>query len=352
MTGEFVPENLVGHRVLDTEGHNVGKIKQVFLDDQTGRPSWVSVHTGLFGMRETLIPLQGAQPVEEDIQIPYDKATVKEAPNVDADRHVSPEDEELVRDYFARNGGFPRQAQGEQRLPGGAEEAADDARGAPLGQEMPKWLGGPGLPEESRDRAEEPESPGAGGHGQFADPREGRGDEPEMHGGDPAEAMTGSGQAHPMPSATHDETADHRTGEHASERLGGTAGADTEDMSVLRHEEQVDIGVERREGGQARMRKHVETERFDETVPLHHEELEVERRPITDPSQVTDTGRMEEDEETFTLYEERPVVSKEEVPVEEIRVRKRDVTREEHVEGELRKERIEFEDEDGEPPRS
>jgi uncharacterized protein (TIGR02271 family) len=350
VAAEFVPENLVGQRVLDTEGHNVGKIKQVFLDDQTGRPSWVSVHTGLFGLKETLVPLQGAQPVEEDIQIPYDKATVKDAPQVDADRHVSPEDEALVRDYFARQGGFPRQAQGEERLPGGAEEAANDPQGVPLGQEMPKWLGGPGIA--GGDRDDNPGARGAGGHSQFADPREGRGDEPQMHGNGPADAMPGAGPAHTMPPAAHDEAADHHGSEHAAERFGGPGGAGTEDMSVLRHEEQVDIGVERRESGQARMRKHVETERFDETVPLHHEELEVERRPITDPSQVTDTGRMEEDEETFTLHEERPVVSKEEVPVEEIRVRKRDVTREEHVEGELRKERIEFEGDDGEPPRS
>ena len=240
-------------------------------------------------------------------------------------------------------------------MPGGAEEAANDARGVPLGQEMPKWLGGPGIA--GGDRDDSPEPRGDGGHGQFADPREGRGDEPEMHGNDPAGAMPGAGPAHTMPPSSGGGTADHHGadhhgGDHTAERLGGPGGTDSEDMSVLRHEEQVDIGVERREGGQARMRRHVETERFDETVPLHHEELEVERRPVTDPSQVTDTGRMEEDEETFTLYEERPVVSKEEVPVEEIRVRKRDVTREEHVEGELRKERIEFEGEDGEPPRS
>ena len=319
MTGELVPENLVGHRVLDTEGHNVGKIKQVYLDDQTGKPSWVSVHTGLFGLKETLVPLQGAQPMEEDIQIPYDKDTVKEAPQVDADRHISPEDEELVRDYFARQGGFPRQAQGEP----------DTTAGTAAGTAMPS---------------------GTGDHGNFADPREGRGDEPQMTGSDRPDMMAGE-TADPMAGAAQGETADPLADPHANERLGGP-GTDMEDRSVIRHEEQVDIGVERREGGQARMRRTVETERFDETVPLHHEELEVERRPITDPSQVSDTAHMEEDEEVFTLYEERPVVSKEEVPVEEIRVRKRDVTREEHVEGELRKERIEFEGEDGEPPRA
>lgn len=313
MTGELVPENLVGHRVLDTEGHNVGKIKQVFLDDQTGKPSWVSVHTGLFGMRETLVPLQGAQPMEEDIQIPYDKATVKDAPQVDADRHVSPEDEELVRDYFARQGGFPQQAQGEPDMTGGSA-------GTEAGTATPMPAG-------------------PGGHGNFADQRAGRGDEPEAPRGDD------------MPGTAAAGTTDNWAEQRSDERLGGPGETDMEDRSVIRHEEQVDIGVERREGGQARMRKHVDTERFDETVPLHHEELEVERKPITDPSQVMESGHMEEGEETFTLYEERAVVSKEEVPVEEIRVRKRDVTREEHVEGEVRKERIEFEDGGEEPPR-
>ncbi|MBQ1080941.1 MULTISPECIES: DUF2382 domain-containing protein [unclassified Nocardiopsis] len=303
MTGELVPENLVGHRVLDAEGAHVGKINQVFLDDSTGEATWVSVHTGMFGMRETLVPLQGARPVEEDIQVPYDKAVVKEAPQVDAERHITPEDEALVRDYFARQGGFPRQAQGE-----GDTRMADPGTGTAEGAASGAAMTG-----------------GTGSHGDFADRREGRGDEPQA--GDPLERF------------------------RPDERLGGPGAGDTDDLSVLRHEERVDIGVERREGGQARMRRHVETERFEETVPLHHEELEVERRPITDPSQVPDPGHMEEDERTFTLYEERPVVSKEEVPVEEVHVRKRDVTHEEHIEGELRKERIDFEDEDGIPPR-
>ncbi len=323
MTGELVPENLVGHRVLDTEGQNVGKIKQVYLDDQTGQPSWVSVHTGLFGLKETLVPLQGAQPMQEDIQIPYDKDTVRDAPRVDADRHIAPEDEELVRDYFARQGGFPRQAQGDTDTGYGTDGGAD---GNAAAMPMPA---------------------GRSDHGNFADQREGRGDEPEMAGSDQADDMawTESG-------TVRGEAADPLADSYVDERVGGPGESGLEDLSVIRHEERVDIGVERREGGQARMRRHIETEHFDETVPLHREELEVERRPINDPSQLEDPGHMEEGEEVFTLYEERPVVSKEEVPVEEIRVRKRNVTREEHVEGELRKERIDFEGEDGEPPRA
>ncbi|MDE3723567.1 PRC and DUF2382 domain-containing protein [Nocardiopsis sp. N85] len=259
-------EELVGHHVLDEEGNSIGKVSRVYLDDRTGDATWASVNTGMFGMRETLVPLQGARPVQEDIQVPYDKSTVKDAPNIDAKDHISPEEEREVLEYYSAHG-MPA-----QRSP---QAGAPDTAGAP---------GGPG----------EQGKPGMAG---MPDPR-----------------------------------------------------ADAEDEEVVvRSEERVDIGVERREAGQARMRRHVDKEHFDTTVPVGHEELEVERRPITDPDQVTGDRPMEEGEETFTLYEERPVVTKHQVPVEEIHVRKREVTHEEHVAGERRSERVEFEDDEEDP---
>lgn len=267
-------ERFVGHHVLDGEGNDIGKIARVYLDDRTGDATWASVHTGLFGMRETLVPLQGARPIQEDIQVPYDKSTVKDAPNIDAKDHISPEEEQTVRRYYEAHAPMP-------------SDRATDTAGRP--DPAPEgWAEPTGAP------------PRAAG---------------------PGPAGTGA---------------------------PGTA-AEADEEVVIRSEEEVDIGVERREAGQARMRRHVDTERFDETVPVGHEELEVERRPITDPADVTDAHSMEEGEETFTLYEERPVVSKRQVPVEEIHVRKREVTHEEHVEGERRAERIEFEDDDGTP---
>ncbi|WP_150243093.1 PRC and DUF2382 domain-containing protein [Nocardiopsis quinghaiensis] len=276
MARDRTPADLIGHNVLDQEGHNVGKINQVYLDDNTDQPSWVSVHTGLFGRHETLVPLQGSQPVEEDIRIPYDKSTVKDAPQVEADRHISPEEEQTVREYYAEHGGPPVQSL-----------AAEQEGRHTAGQ-------GPG------PRTAAPS-------------------------GAPAEASMA------------DESATARSG-------------DTDDVSVTRSEERVDIGVERRESGHARLHKYVETEPFEETVPLHHEELQVERQPVDDPSAARGEGEMSESEESFTLYEERPVVSKEQVPVEEVHVRKRGVTHDEHVRGERRRERVELEDDEGEPP--
>jgi stress response protein YsnF len=53
-----------------------------------------------------------------------------------------------------------------------------------------------------------------------------------------------------------------------------------------------------------------------------------------------------EAEHEVTLHEERPVVSKETTPVERVRASKETVTEEETVGGEIRKERIEMEEED------
>ncbi len=290
-------ERFVGHHVLDEEGNNIGRIARVYLDDRTGDATWASVHTGLFGMRETLVPLQGAQPVQEDIQVPYDKTTVKDAPNVEAKDHISPQEEQEVREYYEAH--TPTGAAG--RTPGTLDpetSGRSDAQGE-------GWAEPTGVP-----------------------PRP---------GGAPA-AGTDESLAQGRRTDADGLAAD------ADDSAPGTV---TDDEVIIRSEERIDVGVERREAGQTRMHRHVDTERFDETVPVGHEELEVERRPITDPSQVTDPSSMEEGEETFTLYEERPVVTKHQVPVEEIHVRKREVMHEEHVEGERRTERIEFEGDDG-----
>ncbi|MET4096300.1 PRC-barrel domain-containing protein, partial [Arthrobacter sp. UYCu712] len=50
-----------GHgNVMSPDGEKIGGIGQVYLDDDTDKPSWVTVKTGLFGLRESFVPLEGA----------------------------------------------------------------------------------------------------------------------------------------------------------------------------------------------------------------------------------------------------------------------------------------------------
>lgn len=87
--------------VLDSHGERIGSVKQVWLDDRDGRPMWASVHTGLFGMKESFVPIQDATISKGHIVVPVDKQQVKDAPRIDTeDQHMSDtQQEELYRHY-------------------------------------------------------------------------------------------------------------------------------------------------------------------------------------------------------------------------------------------------------------
>src|SRR5215213_4574208 len=89
-----------GGKVVDPDGAEIGGIGQVYLDDETGAPEWVTVKTGLFGTSESLVPLRGARASGDDIAVDYDKNIVKDAPRVDADGHLSPQDEQQLYAYY------------------------------------------------------------------------------------------------------------------------------------------------------------------------------------------------------------------------------------------------------------
>lgn len=71
--------------VIDSSGQKVGGVGQVFLDQQTDEPAWVTVKTGLFGTHESFMPLQGAQISAEKIIVPFSKDIIVEAPKIDAE---------------------------------------------------------------------------------------------------------------------------------------------------------------------------------------------------------------------------------------------------------------------------
>ncbi|UNO39773.1 PRC and DUF2382 domain-containing protein [Streptomyces sp. MST-110588] len=94
------PQDLTGRHVVDTEGNKVGSVQQIYRDDATNAPEWITVRTGLFGMKETFVPLAGARRVNDEIQVPYAKDKIKDAPRIDADGHLEPSEErELYRHY-------------------------------------------------------------------------------------------------------------------------------------------------------------------------------------------------------------------------------------------------------------
>jgi uncharacterized protein (TIGR02271 family) len=126
--------------MVDRDGDRIGTIEDLYADDRTGQPEWALVNTGLFGTRSTFVPLAQASPAGDDIQVPYAKQLVKDAPGVEADQHLSQaEEQQLWRhyglDYSANDAGTAARAPTTEEVdrPGGeagydrTDRAGDDA---------------------------------------------------------------------------------------------------------------------------------------------------------------------------------------------------------------------------------
>ena len=243
-------DNLIGSSgdVVGRGGEKIGGIGEVYLDDVTGEPEWVSVNTGLFGASESFVPLQAARIEGNDIQVDYDKEFVKDAPRVSAGGHLTPEEEQRLYEYY----------------------------GLTVGQ------------------------------------------------------------------STGYEAAD--VGYDAADNAVGydTSGPTTDD-AMTRSEERLNVGTRTQEAGRARLRKYVVTENVTQTVPVSREEVRVEREPITEENvgAAVSGPEISEEEHEVVLREERPVVEKEAVPVERVRLGTETVTDQETVSEEVRKEEIE-----------
>jgi uncharacterized protein (TIGR02271 family) len=99
-------------KVVTGAGDKIGGVGQVYLDDATGAPTWVTVRTGLFGTAESFVPLEGARLVGDDIVVAFDKETIKDSPRVEVDGTVTPaEEQELFRHYGLQRGAGPQHDQ-------------------------------------------------------------------------------------------------------------------------------------------------------------------------------------------------------------------------------------------------
>jgi uncharacterized protein (TIGR02271 family) len=89
-----------GATMVDPDGDKIGTIESIYVDDQTGEPEWALVNTGLFGTKSSFVPLAQASGSGDQVQVPYQKQLVKDAPRVDTDQHLSEaEEQQLWRHY-------------------------------------------------------------------------------------------------------------------------------------------------------------------------------------------------------------------------------------------------------------
>ena len=230
-----------GADLVDRDGDKIGTVEEIYVDSQSNQPEWALVNTGLFGTKSTFVPIRDASREGDNLQVPVEKAQVKDAPSIDSDGQLSQQEEsELYRHY-------------------GLDYSSDGDVGE-------------------------------------------RGD--------------------------------------AGDR---TAGGDD---AMTRSEEELRVGTTERESGRVRLRKYVETEEVEQTVPVQREEVRIEREPITDDNRDAALAGPEisEDEHEVVLHEEEVVAEKQTVPKERISLEKDQVTDERQVSETLRKEQVDVDD--------
>ena len=93
-------DDLYNSDVVASDGKKIGGVGQVYLDDKTGQPTWVTVKTGLFGTKENFVPLVHADIANGEIKVPYAEEVVKEAPTVDPDRPLDADEEADLYKYY------------------------------------------------------------------------------------------------------------------------------------------------------------------------------------------------------------------------------------------------------------
>jgi len=279
-------QDVIGQTLVSSDGSKIGKIGQVYLDDETGRPEWVTVSTGLFGTSESFAPVADATFDGTDVVVAFDKDRVKGAPRIDADGSLSEADEDELYTYYGMGGQ-------------GADASTTVTDGTT-----------------------------AGVTGRTDDGLVGRTDRDD-------DGLTGR-------TDTGVRDTDTRSAGH------DTSGPSTDD-AMTRSEERLRVGTQSRESGRARLRKHVVTEQQSVTVPVSHEEVTLSREPITDANRAAAGAGPEisEEEHEVVLHEERPVVDKTVEAVERVALGTETVTEDTTVTDSVRKEQIDLDADQG-----
>ena len=247
--------NWIGHTAYDADGDKIGKIDDIYLDEETGKPEWLAVSTGMFGSKVSFVPITGASSQGDDVRLQFSKEQVKGAPTAEPDGALSQQEEADLYRHYGMN----------------YSESRSDS----------------GLPE----------------------------------GGT---AYTGDTQQKSRTTSGHDN-------------------------AMTRSEEELRVGKTQHEAGRVRLRKWVENERVTQTVPVTKERVTVEREAVNSSNigDAMDGPEITENEFEVTVHEERAVAETEVVPKERIRLDKERVTEQEQISADLRKERVEVDDESG-----
>jgi uncharacterized protein (TIGR02271 family) len=92
-------DEMRGAPVYDNDGDKIGKVEEIYYDQQTRVPEWIGIGTGFFGTKRVLVPVKGAAPHDDGLMVAYSKEQVKDSPDIDEDEISQQCESDLATHY-------------------------------------------------------------------------------------------------------------------------------------------------------------------------------------------------------------------------------------------------------------
>ena len=265
-----------GRVMVDRDSNKIGEVVDIYLDNETDRPEWAVVRTGLFGLRSTFVPFADVREVGDELQVPHQRLQVKQAPNIEPDGQLSAAEEaELYRHYgldydtVTLDSGAPAgQALAESAdqtdEPDRDEQAGATATGVP---EPASPVTG-GLADTGLDAEPATPTPDTGSPGLDREP------DPSL-----SESEPGRGGARDELSAT---AGGQRVAPVGQDQLPVGEGVSRPFVYETPGQPEGGAGTRRRQPGQVRLRRYLVTEVVTDTEAGQRHEVQVQSEPVSD----------------------------------------------------------------------
>jgi PRC-barrel domain/Domain of unknown function (DUF2382) len=273
-----------GRVMVDRDHNKIGEVVDIYLDNETDRPEWAVVQTGLFGLRSSFVPLAEAREVGDELQVPHQRVQVKQAPNLEPDGQLSAAEEaELYRHYgldhdsVTPDSGAPAdqaltEPAGQTREPDRDERAGATAPHIPKpASSAAEGLADTGMDAQPATQVSESRRPGVS---ESRRPGLDRGPDPGL-----LESEPGRGGDHDARSATASDKPVEPAGR---DRLPVGEGVSQPFVYETPGRPAGGAGTRRRQPGQVRLRRYLVTEVVTETEAGQRHEVRVQSEPVSD----------------------------------------------------------------------
>lgn len=91
---------LLDATAFDSTGAKIGAVRQVYVDDASGKITFAAVSTGIFSA-DAIVPLHGARLLDDELHVDHTRAVIRDSPRPDnTEDALTPEQEAKLLEYY------------------------------------------------------------------------------------------------------------------------------------------------------------------------------------------------------------------------------------------------------------